>query len=238
MTTTRSSRNSAANRRAAYKHVIDNVLCLVDTDPLAISLKKQKVNDILSLLAFSDAQIDGFTYMEPVGEGVQAETSVPVHQLNLLRILKAYNSYRQSIDPIAAWTDVTEDDFVEFRIVEYDPDVSYRPTSSIPLSSPRSGGSTPVPSKPKDTEAELFRTSIKKDKSQYPVLKEEKQWDSWYRSVKAMAKIHGCSNVLDTTYVPATTEELELFGEHQVFMYSVFDEKLQTDMGENTRQEV
>ena len=43
--------------------------------------------------------------------------------------------------------------------------------------------------------------------------------------------MHDLGNVLDHLYVPSTQEDQELFEEIQIFLYSVFEEVLKTDMG-------
>ena len=46
-------------------------------------------------------------------------------------------------------------------------------------------------------------------------------------------RVHISEEVFASDYVPHTTEEKELFQQKQIFMYSVFDDKLQTDMGKH-----
>ena len=75
-----------------------------------------------------------------------------------------------------------------------------------------------------------FRKGIKRDKSHYVVLKEDKQWDTWKRSTLATARSHGCEQVFDPTYKPSTSDKISVFDEKQKFIYSVFEEKLKTDL--------
>ena len=79
--------------------------------------------------------------------------------------------------------------------------------------------------------AEEFKKTVKRDKAHYKILKTDKQWDSWNRSTISTARTHGCEDVLDSKYVPRTQEAIELFDEKQKFMYSVFEDYLQTDKG-------
>jgi hypothetical protein len=49
----------------------------------------------------------------------------------------------------------------------------------------------------------------------------------------ATARTHKCAEVFDANHIPHTAEEIALFRQKQLFMYSVFDEKPQMDMGKN-----
>ena len=75
-----------------------------------------------------------------------------------------------------------------------------------------------------------MKKGIKRDKFQYSELKYDWQWDSWNRSTISTASTHACKDVFTPTYTPNTDEDKELFIENQQFIYSVFEEKLQTDM--------
>ena len=75
-----------------------------------------------------------------------------------------------------------------------------------------------------------FRKGIKREKTAYPKLKDEKYFDSFSRSLYITAKSHECEDVLDPEYTPSNSEK-ELFEAKQVFMFSVLDKHLLTDMG-------
>ena len=90
--------------------------------------------------------------------------------------------------------------------------------------------------------AQEFRKSVKRDKTHYRDLKDDKHFDSWNRGFVATAHMHHTHLVLDASYKPQTTEETAVFTEMQTFMYAVFEDHLKTDTGkslvstfENTR---
>ena len=56
-------------------------------------------------------------------------------------------------------------------------------------------------------------------------------YDNWNRSTVAQARAQNVDDVLDSTYVPTTKEEIELFEEKKKFMYAVFKKTLLTDKG-------
>ena len=70
-----------------------------------------------------------------------------------------------------------------------------------------------------------FRNGIKRKETAYPTLKDEWYFDSLSRSLYITAKSHECEEVLDPECTPSTAEK-DLFGEKQVFMFSVLDKHL------------
>ena len=94
--------------------------------------------------------------------------------------------------------------------------------------------SAPIRS-PMTMELVSFKKSIKKEASAYSVLKDECFFDKFQRDLLITAKSHDVSEILDSSYSPVhSSEERELFEAKQVFMYKVFNETLQTDMGRTT----
>ena len=81
-----------------------------------------------------------------------------------------------------------------------------------------------------DQKLASFRKSIKWEETSYPILKDERYFDSFSRSLYITAKAHGGDEVLDPEYTPSNSEK-ELFEAKQIFMFSVLDKHLLTDMG-------
>ena len=75
-----------------------------------------------------------------------------------------------------------------------------------------------------------FRKGIKREETAYPTLKDERYFDSFSRSLYITAKSHQCEEVLDPEDTP-TNSEKELLEAKQVFMFSVLEKHLLTDMG-------
>ena len=61
-------------------------------------------------------------------------------------------------------------------------------------------------------------------------MKDERYFDSFSRSLYITAKSHECDEVLDPEYTPSNSEK-QLFEAKQIFMFSVLDKHLLTDMG-------
>jgi hypothetical protein len=78
-----------------------------------------------------------------------------------------------------------------------------------------------------------FRRGVKRDKSHYTDLKEDKHFNSWNRGFVATAFMHHTHLILEEAYIPKTPTEITLFSEMQTFMYAVFEEHLKTDTGKS-----
>ena len=77
-----------------------------------------------------------------------------------------------------------------------------------------------------------FKKGIKREVSAYPILKDEKHYDSFKRGLQITAKSHECQDILNPDFKPGSSpEEKELFEHKQIFMYSVFNINLLTDIG-------
>jgi hypothetical protein len=91
-------------------------------------------------------------------------------------------------------------------------------------------GNTRFPPKVRDLVLE-FKKGIKRDPASFTVLKNNKQWDSVHRTLKAQTCYQDVDDVLNPCYVPNTAEDIALFDKKQKYMYSVLKRILQTDEG-------
>ena len=110
---------------------------------------------------------------------------------------------------------------------------SEQQSSSRPPMPHFSSHPSPVPMRsPMNLELASFKKSIKREATAYSVLKDECFFDKFQRDLLIIAKSHNVSEILDPSYTPGPSpEEKELFEAKEVFMYKVFHETLQTDMG-------
>ena len=77
-----------------------------------------------------------------------------------------------------------------------------------------------------------FKKSIKREVSQYTMLKDEKYFEGFKRNLLVTATTHGCEEVLNGDHKPENSDDSqELFKQEQYFMYSAFNKALQSDMG-------
>jgi hypothetical protein len=78
-----------------------------------------------------------------------------------------------------------------------------------------------------------FRRSVKRDKTHYTSLQDDKHFNSWNRGFVATAFMHHTHLVLDENYIPTTANDIAIFCEIQTFMYAVLEEHLKTDKGKS-----
>jgi hypothetical protein len=110
------------------------------------------------------------------------------------------------------------------NVLETDPVIPATPVApstpiSNPVLSPQATAVTPS-----------FRQSIKINISDYPKLKEESQWRTFNRQLRATAASHDTLEILDPNFVPAAGQEV-VFEQKQKFMYNVFTNIILTSKG-------
>ena len=77
-----------------------------------------------------------------------------------------------------------------------------------------------------------FKKRIKREVSQYTILKDDKYFEAFKRNLLVTATTHDCEEILDGNYEPENnTDSKELFKQKKYFMYTVFNKVLQSDMG-------
>lgn len=154
-----------------------------------------------------------------------------------LRIVKAW--YFHLLD-LYEWNDVDWEDtktistetYDEFRIKTYNPDAPTNPNqSSTPQPQRQTQQLQPGTTRTPRSLAAEFRKGIKRDKSAYLILKDERNWDNWKRRTIATMYAHGCQNVANPSYKANTVDDALLLREQNNFMYDVFATILQTTMG-------
>jgi hypothetical protein len=81
--------------------------------------------------------------------------------------------------------------------------------------------------------AQEFRRGVKRDKTHYADLKDDKYFNTWNRGFVATAHMHHTQHVLDEKYIPTTEIDIAVFKEMQTFMYAVLEDHLKTDKGKS-----
>ena len=199
---------TCATNSAIMDHVIQTVLGQPSDGPLALALRHGGYDLVEDVLIMSNTDIDALEY--PVTDDKDGTRLVPLipARRNLVHAFQAYIRYLRQTGTFATYISITNFGFNGFRISEhYDPNSPSTPSPAV--SSTRSTSRTTI--------ADDFRKGIKREKSHYSVLREEKQWDGWRRSTLATACSHGCQDVFDCTYQPTTAEERDVFNEKQKF---------------------
>ena len=78
---------------------------------------------------------------------------------------------------------------------------------------------------------EDFCRGVKHDPSNFDTLKNESGHHQWHRDFKIEVHAQLVGHVCDHTYVPSTQGETDLFEEQKRYIYSMLNQKVQTDAG-------
>ena len=209
--------------RDAFRHILRDVLGCDTTTSLYKALIDNGYDlNIASLQGISDEEIQGLSY--PTSRTNDERRTILTSERSILRIWKAYLTWKHAKGEPISSEQLSTVDPSEYDTFRFGP---YLQTTLRTTNNPSDGGST----KQTYTPAELFRKSVKRDTSVYPVLKNDAGWDNWHRITRAHAKTQGCSYVLDHSYIPISTDDRDLMVEVQQYMYSIFVSTLQTDIG-------
>ena len=183
-------------------------------DPGVQCFAKHGIHNVTNILCLSTIQLESLNY--------DLDTSIQVistGDAGKIRSLQAFYQYRCfQADRQVDWRTLTLEEFTNFRLGPYDPDV--------PIV--RFGSDS---AEARVTQTSLFQKGIRRDPATYRELKDEITWDSWLRHFRATAHSHKLENILDPQYFPNTQDETTLHQEQQIFLYNVFERVLQTDMG-------
>jgi hypothetical protein len=180
--------------------------------------------------SLSESDIENLSYVAATEGEAPPQAPIPIGpgQRGILRAFLAYIRYRGTQpDPIGDdWPDVTQVEFDLYRITPLFNGTIF----GNPMSTTTGGSAASSAGTPRDPVAD-FKRGIKRDPSQFPTLKDEKQWDNRDRTNRAQVRAQGVKQVLDSSYVPTTTENTALFEVKQTYMFAVFKNTLLTDQG-------
>ena len=218
------TRSVIEENRRLFEETLTITLGLTVDHPILLALSEESITTFNDLPMLSPEDIDDLsytTYMENEGESTAIQNILSKGHKGWIKALIAFIRYH-NIDSDEEIKLITLQEFNKFRLSKYDP----------------TGMKAYTTNKTKTTKgnkvlnsAEIFKKTIKRDKSHYTILREDKQWDKWNRSTIATARTHDCDHVFDINFVPIGEEQQELFDEKQKFIYSVFEEKVLTNTG-------
>jgi hypothetical protein len=192
---------------------------------LELAFVENSLMNVKKWLSLDDILLKSLQYTDP---NDKKEKSLKIGDIQEVRIWRAFVHYQRANgeDKSYMGADITHDEFDEFfgsneciRIMmAMQPMANLGPTPNVTMSTVQ-------------TELATFRKGIKRDAAQYPVIKQDIEWDTWNRSVVSIARAQAVEQVLDSTYRPVLIDEIALFEEKQKYMYAVFERTMQTDKG-------
>ena len=78
---------------------------------------------------------------------------------------------------------------------------------------------------------------VKRSKDEYPVLKNEKDWDKFHRKLKLQAIYEGIGNQLNPDWKPSSSAKEVLDQKHRQCFFNVLEHILLTDHGKTILQD-
>jgi hypothetical protein len=217
---------------ADFHFIMGTILCQKTDSPLCKALEKSGIIDVGGITSLTDRVIDRLKYRDDSSGTVVVEELGHGYQ-QLIRCFNAFVLMKNvEGNPIHGdWQNLTlKSEFQEFWIIGFATyTVTQAPTPSMVTSGGHAGVNTSRP-QIRDRVFE-FKKGIKRDPASFTVLKDNKQWDSVHRTLKAQTCYQDVGDILNPRYVPQTTEDIALFHEKQKYMYSVLERILQTDEG-------
>jgi hypothetical protein len=222
---------------AVYAHLLDNILLLPQGHPIRLSFEQQGYDSADDLMCIFENELESLEYIPPaLPDDFENPSSIPLlmaHRQVIRHFLRWQASLkRQKGTPLknSELAALNNEDFVMYRRAALG-QVSTATTPAASLSTIQ-GPMGKTRSAVKD-----FNHGIKRDKIHYPVLKDDRYWDNFYRLFVVTAVTHNVEKVLDPTYTPTDPLEKSLFEEQNKFVYSALEHTLQTNMGKNIVRE-
>ena len=219
--------------KAAFQHVLDNVLGKDDSSPLKQAIVAEGFEDVFTMMTMDDTIIDTLVYDKSPTE---INVAVSRGEKTLAKGIQAYVRYLiangNPLSEAVDWMALTQQDFDLFRVKMTPVGTGMTTVGPLnPAGSQATSAGTWNPNTHRYTPADNFHRGIKQDTNLIEVLKEEKFNDTWHRTFYTQARAQDLMEVLDATYVPTTQEEKDLFNEKQKYVYAVLEMKVLTDRG-------
>ena len=216
------------NNAGAFDHVLTKVLNLCLQHPIRSALTFYQAVTITDLMTLTEEDFaQPYTYPDPDDDNSTITKTLSIMDQGNLKILKIWYT-QQAMDPTTfkPWYDLTEEAFNAFKL-----QTSNAPTLP-PTSSLGTSGAT-IAIQPPSTSATSFQTGVKITLADYPKLKDDKQWRSYQRLLKACAAAHDTTDVLNPSFDPDPTNPaaVRAFEQKKRFMYNVFTQCITTSKG-------
>jgi hypothetical protein len=239
------------SKMESYAFVMDTILEQALDGPLRMAAEVYGVNNLDDFLDLTKEDMSDFvsTGANAIGDIVTLRFAA-LDIKKILRVQAWFASHDDASD--ATWATLSLSEFKKWKTADQAKDIR----ASIAQDNPNTTSPTTVPgivpqvitsaaTQPTiqlnhptaatttqyTSSASSFQRGIKINISDYNKLKDDKQWHKWTEQIASIASLHQMNNVLNADYTPGTQEEIELFGSHNRFMYTVFSECVQTSKG-------
>jgi hypothetical protein len=213
----------------ALDHVLTKVLDYALEHPVRYALTFYGVLNIsdLMLLEKDDYNV-AFSYPNPDDNNVLVTKTLNIKDQRTMGMVKSWymNQPQGTFTSFKPWYDLTEASFNVWKA-----SASITGTPNQPSTTPHTSNN-PNPS-PTHSSTPSFQQGVKINFSDYPKLKDDKQWRNFQRQLMACAAAHDTTDVLNPTFVPDENNlaEVTAFNQKKRFMYNVFTQCIQTSKG-------
>lgn len=209
----------------ALAHVIDNVLCIPDESDARSAFTSfwiHSIDDLMNVNVTEDL-CGEYTHSarDTFGETAEYTHKLPPMLIRNIILLQEW-SLEQPIDEIGVWFRLTKSSFSAWKSRRLHANNLVTATTMAPAQV------TPNVSPTTTSDPANFQRSIKRSPNDYNKFKDDTRWKQWHRHIRATANSHGLTDVFDPSYVPASQDAEALFHLQNTFMYSVFEQCLNT----------
>jgi hypothetical protein len=203
-------RTRSEMRRDVYVHLIQDILGFDLNHPIPLALKADGADSVPDIIAMTERNIEALRYEVTDSDGNVTEEKLNNGAQRLLTIIPSFLLHKRNQGTTlteADWESVTAEEFQHYRA---SPDfIDMRTGRTAPTQPPPTATGNHPSTRPRDTVYD-FKRGIKRDPGQFPVLKDDKQWDLWNIDTKAQARSQDVMEVLNPTYNPTTAEDIAL----------------------------
>ena len=179
----------APNMHPSMQHILEVVFALPEDSPLHRAMANNMYTIPEDFLMEKDDVLDDLAFK---GDDKKL-AKIPKGGAGLLKSLKHFVTHLQTQGVSFGsnnWSNITRDQFNNFRISSANGVMPSTPTSST----------TPPPPTPDPVRE--FKRGIKRDITQFTAFKDDAMWDNWNRSTVAQARAQDIAHVLDPSYIP------------------------------------
>jgi len=211
-----------------FIHVTQTVMGLPAGAPTILALQEYGCDNVADICMLRDpTDLDALEYTSINDNGDTESLPLPGAKLAMIRAFIHFVRYKHSIgEPIdvSDCRTIDKDEFNAYRVSSH-----FRPESS-PSAVSTAASTTTSHAHQSDTLKD-WQKGVKRDLSQFPTIRDVKDWDKFQLEFESTAKAQGVGDVLNPNYQPTTTEDRALLAVKNEFMYSVLVKCIKYDQG-------
>jgi len=226
--------STAEDTKLALNHVLNEILDLPLDSHVRSAFKEFWINNIHDLMNCKVREDLTQSYSHTtIEKGVVTDTKhvLPTMLIRNIELLQLW--YRELCDNnYRIWFNLYQSDFQTWKNLQFFGPSLETQNAPKTTQSLGTGFYDPITS----SDAVSFQRSIKRSPNDYNKFKDDTKWKQWHRHLKATANCHGLNDVLNPFFTPMTPETIALFQLQNTFMYSVFEQCLQTTKSKHVVQ--